>query len=237
MTRHDNRQDDSLRAISFERGFTRYAGGSVLATAGHTRILCTAYIEDQVPNWREGKQLGWATAEYSMLPSSTAQRRRRTDAKSDGRAREIQRLIGRSLRAVVDMAALGERTILVDCDVLQADGGTRTLSISGAYVAMVDAVNAAMASGLLERNPLTEPVAAVSVGVVNGNVLLDLDYSEDVRAEVDFNVVMTAAGNFIEMQGTAEHGTFDRQQLDGMLAVADKGIREIIEQQQVALGT
>jgi ribonuclease PH len=204
--------------------------------AGRTQVLCTACFEEGVPKWRVGSGLGWCTAEYDMLPGSTSTRRRRTRERLDGRTQEIQRLIGRSLRAVLDFSVLGEHSILVDCDVLQADGGTRTAAITGAYVAVCDAVGAAQRAGLLASSPLLDSVAAVSVGLVEGKALLDLDYLEDVAAEVDMNVVMTGSGRFIEVQGTGEHATFDRKQLDRLIGLAVRGIRELSTSQQKALG-
>ena len=233
MIRNDGRAADALRPITIQRNFTRPAAGSVLITSGRTTVLCTASVEAQVPPWMAGKGRGWVTAEYGMLPGSTSPRKRRDVGKVDGRTTEIQRLIGRSLRAVVDLDALGERSILVDCDVLEADGGTRTASITGALVALVDAV-ASIPD--LPANPLRDSVSAVSVGMVDGVPLLDLDYSEDVRAEVDMNVVMTGIGRFVEVQGTGEEATFSEDELSAMLALARHGIARIRELQQQALG-
>lgn len=233
MIRNDGRAADALRPITIQRNFTRPAAGSVLITSGRTTVLCTASVEAQVPPWMDGKGRGWVTAEYGMLPGSTSPRKRRDVGKVDGRTTEIQRLIGRSLRAVVDLDALGERSILIDCDVLEADGGTRTASITGALVALVDAV-ASIPD--LPANPLRDSVSAVSVGMVDGVPLLDLDYSEDVRAEVDMNVVMTGIGRFVEVQGTGEEATFSEDELSAMLALARHGIARIRELQQQALG-
>ena len=237
MPRHDARQSDQLRPISVERHYTRSAPGSVLIRAGETVVLCTASIAEEVPPWkaRLAVPTGWLTAEYSMLPGSTSPRKPRERQKLDGRTTEIQRLIGRSLRAVVDFEALGPRTVTVDCDVLQADGGTRTLSITGGFLALADAL-AATGPGFAGR-VLTDSVAAVSVGVVAGAVVLDLDYVEDSGAEVDMNVVMTGRGRFIEVQGTAEHGTFDRAQLDALVARAEAGIAELTRLQREILGS
>ncbi len=210
------------------RGYTRHAAGSVLIEAGDTRVLCTACWETSVPPWRKGSGLGWVTAEYDMLPGATGTRRPRNRSKIDGRTQEIQRLIGRSLRAVVDLAALGENSILIDCDVLQADGGTRTASITGAFVALSDAVRTAMRQKWIARSPIREAVAAVSVGRVGRHYLLDLNYEEDVAADVDMNVVMTAGGRFVEVQGTGEESTFTRQELDKLVRLASRGIDELI---------
>ncbi len=217
------------------RGYTKSAPGSVLIRAGDTVILCTACWEKGVPKWREGTRAGWVTAEYDMLPASTAQRRPRNRTKIDGRTQEIQRLIGRSLRAVVDLKALGENSILIDCDVLQADGGTRTLSITSAYVALCDAVRVASREKWIAASPVREPVAAVSVGLVRGRACLDLNYVEDSAAEVDMNVVMTGSGRFVEVQGTGEQTTFTRNDLDRLLRLASRGIRQLVLAQQRAL--
>jgi ribonuclease PH len=232
--RADGRQPDDLRPARFERDFTEFAAGSVLVTMGRTRVLCTASVEERVPPWMRGKGAGWVTAEYSMLPGSTTERTDRevNRGKPSGRTQEIQRLIGRSLRAVTDMALVGERQVIVDCDVLQADGGTRTASICGGYVALHDALTRLQQAGLIQDHPLTAFCAAISVGVVDGRPVLDLPYTEDVRAEVDMNVVMTSLGGFVEVQGTAEGMPFSREELDGMLALAQKGIDEIIELQR-----
>lgn len=235
MTRHDDRKPDELRPIKIVRGYTQNAAGSVLIHTGNTMVLCTASWETSVPAWREGSGNGWVTAEYDMLPASTNTRRRRNRTKIDGRTQEIQRLVGRSLRAVVDMKMLGENSILLDCDVLQADGGTRTASINGAYIAMCDAVQHAINHQWLNASPVKEAVAAISVGKVSGQLLADLDYPEDSSAEVDMNVVMTASGRFVEVQGTGEGATFDRSDLDGLLNLASSSIQKILEIQQQAL--
>ena len=233
-TRIDGRQPDELRPITFERDFTEMADGSVLVSFGRTRVLCTASVDEDVPRWMRGTGKGWVTAEYSMLPGSSPERIRREvkDGKPSGRTQEIQRLIGRSLRAVVDMAALGERQVLLDCDVLQADGGTRTASICGAWVALHDACTRLVAAGKLTGHPVVEPCAAISVGIVGGVPLLDLPYTEDSTAEVDMNVVMTGSGRFIEVQGTAEGMAFSRGELDSLLALAEAGIGEIVALQE-----
>ncbi len=231
--RSSGRREHELRPISLTRGFTRAAAGSVLVASGNTTVLCTASVDPTVPPWMAGQGRGWVTAEYSMLPGSTRPRKKRDVGKVDGRTTEIQRLIGRSLRAVVDLDALGERSIFVDCDVLQADGGTRTASITGALVALVDAL-ATIPD--LPAYPLRDSVAATSVGIVEGHVLLDLDYSEDVAAEVDMNVVMTGGGRFVEVQGTGEEATFGEDQLTAMLALARRGLEQIREIQRHALG-
>ncbi|MEE9416254.1 MAG: ribonuclease PH [Acidimicrobiales bacterium] len=226
--RPDGRQADELRPVSFERDFTTMAAGSTLVSFGNTRVLCTASIDESVPRWMQGTRKGWVTAEYSMLPGSSPERVRR---KVSGRSQEIQRLIGRALRSVTDMKALGERQVTVDCDVLQADGGTRTASICGGYVALHDALTRLG----LDTHPLNEPLAAISVGVVGGVPLLDLPYVEDSQAETDMNVVMTGSGEFVEVQGTAEGVPFSRGELDSLLDLAAKGIGEIIELQAEVL--
>ncbi len=235
FVRRDGRSPADLRPITIQRQFTRNAAGSVLIQAGGTVVLCTASVEETVPPWFGDKQTGWLTAEYNMLPGSTSPRKPRERAgKVDGRTTEIQRLIGRSLRTVVDFAALGRRTITVDCDVLQADGGTRTLSITGGWIALADAVSTLPVG----PNPiLTTSVAAISVGIVGGEVLLDLDYSEDHRAEVDTNVVLTGKGEYVEVQGTAEGRTFTQAQLDAQLALARSGIERLLALQQAALNS
>jgi len=233
--RNDGRKPDQLRPVKITRKYTIFAPGSVLIETGLTRVLCTATFEEAVPQWRKGSGEGWLTAEYGMLPASTPGRKKRSEGKTDGRAQEIQRLIGRALRAIVDMKKLGERSVWIDCDVLQADGGTRTASINGAYVALVAAVNFGLKQGFLTENPLTGTVGAISAGVVGGRVLLDLDYSEDSTAEVDFNVVMTGKGDLIEVQGTAEHGTFSQKQLQQIINTSQKGINRIFELQKQAL--
>ena len=235
--RADGRAVHQLRPASFERDFTVFAPGSVLVSMGRTRVLCTASVEERVPPWMRGSGKGWVTAEYSMLPGSTAERvsREAAKGKQSGRTQEIQRLIGRSLRAVCDLVVLGEVQVTVDCDVLQADGGTRTASICGAYVALHDAFNRLMAAGTLRGQPLTDSVAAVSVGIVDGVPMLDLPYAEDSRAEVDMNVVMTGTGRFVEVQGTAEGMAFARSELDEMLALAEAGIAELTKVQNDVL--
>lgn len=235
--RPSGRQPDELRAIQIERHFTMHAEGSVLISCGNTRVLCTASVEERVPPWLRGKGSGWVTAEYGMLPRSTGSRNAREAArgKQGGRTLEIQRLIGRSLRAVIDLEALGERAITLDCDVLQADGGTRTASITGAYVALVDAIDSLTRAGKLKRNPIHGRIAAVSVGMLGSEAVLDLDYAEDSSADTDLNVVMNDGGGFIEVQGTAEGHAFRREELDAMLDLAEKGIKELIEAQEMAL--
>lgn len=235
--RHDGRQVDELRPISFQRDFTEFAAGSVLVTFGRTKVLCTASIDESVPRWMKGKGEGWVTAEYSMLPGSTDDRVRREvkEGRPSGRTQEIQRLIGRSLRSVCDMAKLGERQVIVDCDVLQADGGTRTASICGGYVALHDALSRVVQRGAISSHPLTEACAAISVGIIDGVPMLDLPYVEDSRAEVDMNVVMTESGRFIEVQGTAEGQAFARDGLDRLLDLAQGGIRQITALQAEAL--
>ncbi len=237
--RKDGRGPEDLRPLTFHRDFTEFAAGSVLVEMGRTKVLCTASAEARVPPWLRGKGRGWVTAEYSMLPGSTSERSEREAArgKLSGRTQEIQRLIGRSLRAVTDLPALGETQITIDCDVLQADGGTRTAAISGAYVALHDACSRLVASNRITTHPLREAVAAVSVGVVDAIALLDLAYVEDVAAEVDMNVVMTAAGNFVEVQGTAEGQAFSKSELDDLLSLAEHGIAEILEAQAKILTT
>lgn len=226
--RSDNRSADSLRPYTMDQNVPGAAAGKVLVRAGRTTILCTASIEDAVPPWLVGRGKGWVTAEYSMLPGSTVPRKpRERGAKIDSRGSEIQRLIGRSLRGVVDLAALGERTITVDCDVLEADGGTRTASITGGFVALVQALRSLPEFAGNRPLPITDTIAAVSVGIVEGTALLDLDYAEDVRAEVDMNVVITGRGQFVEVQGSGEEATFDRGQLIAMLDLAEKGIGEL----------
>ncbi len=234
--RTDQRQPDQLRPITFERDFTRFTPGSVLTKCGDTQVLCTVTIQEGVPRFLEGRGSGWLTAEYRMLPGATPQRQEREFLKLSGRTQEIQRLIGRSLRASVDLKALGERTVLVDADVLQADAGTRTTSITGGYVALADALEKLVQAGKLERSPLCNQVAAVSVGLLDGEPFLDLNYPEDVAAEVDLNVVMNKQLSIIEVQGTAESGSFSRTQLNQMLDLADKGIQELLEAQRHTLG-
>lgn len=226
ITRAHQRADNALRPVTFTRDFTRYAEGCVLISMGETRVLCTASVLDKVPPFLKGKGQGWVTAEYGMLPRSTHTRSDREAAKGkqSGRTQEIQRLIGRSLRAVVDLSKLGERTIHIDCDVLQADGGTRCASITGAWVALADAIDGLLSAGHLSESPLLDSVAAVSVGVVNGKARLDLDYEEDSGCDADMNVVMTGSGRFVEVQGTAEGHTFERAMLDELLDLAQAGI-------------
>jgi ribonuclease PH len=232
--RPDGRALDELRPITFERDFTAMAAGSCLVSFGSTQVLCTASVDDDVPRWMRGRGKGWVTAEYSMLPGSSPERIRREvkDGKPSGRTQEIQRLIGRSLRAVCDMRALGERQVIVDCDVLQADGGTRTASICGGYLALHDALSRLVQTGDISEHPLTAHCAAISVGVVDGRPVLDLPYVEDARAEVDMNVVMTSLGGFVEVQGTAEGAPYSRDELDALLALAEAGITEIFGLQQ-----
>jgi len=237
--RRDGRQPDVVRPRAFVRDYTEMAAGAVLVTMGRTRVLCTGSVDEGVPPWMRGKGTGWVTGEYSMRPGSTPERSDRevNKGKPSGRTQEIQRLIGRSLRSVTDMKLLGERQVVVDCDVLQADGGTRTASISGAYVALHDALTRLVASGRILAHPVTTACAAVSVGVVNAASLLDLDYSEDVRAEVDMNVVMTGEGRFVEVQGTAEGLPFTRAELDDLLGLAEHGIASILDAQAEVLST
>jgi ribonuclease PH len=238
MTRTGGRRPEELRAVTLQRGFTRHAEGSVLVQFGDTRVLCTASVEARVPPFLRDKGRGWVTAEYGMLPRATHTRGDREAArgKQSGRTQEIQRLIGRSLRSVVDLAALGERTVHIDCDVLQADGGTRTAAITGAFVALHDAFSWMVARGMLAALPVKDFVAAVSVGAVGGQVLLDLDYVEDSGCDADVNVVMTGAGHLVEVQGTAEGEPFAREAFDRMLALAGRGIAELVAHQRRALG-
>ena len=236
--RSGDRAPSALREVKITRGFTRHAEGSVLVEFGETRVLCTASVEDSVPPFLKGKKQGWVTAEYGMLPRSTHTRTSREAAKGKqtGRTQEIQRLIGRSLRAVVDLEALGERQVTLDCDVLQADGGTRTASITGACIALHDALSGLVAAGRLSAHPMRELVAAISVGIVDGTPLLDLDYVEDSGCDTDMNVVMTASGGIVELQGTAEGTPFTRVELDTMMALAEQGIARLITAQKQALG-
>jgi len=238
ITRPSGRAPDQLRAIGIERNFTRHAEGSVLIAFGDTRVLCTASIEDKVPPFLRGKGEGWITAEYGMLPRATHDRMQREAARGGqgGRTMEIQRLIGRALRACVDRSALGERTITLDCDVLQADGGTRTAAITGAYVALMDAIGTLLKRGAVKKNPVLGAVAAISVGVYRGLPVLDLDYAEDSNCDTDMNVVMNDGGGFIELQGTAEGHAFRREELDSLLQLAQKGIGELLVMQREALG-
>jgi ribonuclease PH len=237
--RPSGRQPDQLREVRITRHFTRHAEGSVLVEFGDTRVLCTASVENSVPPFLRGKGQGWVTAEYGMLPRSTHTRTGREAAKGKqtGRTQEIQRLIGRSLRAVTDLALLGERQITLDCDVLQADGGTRTASITGACVALHDAVGQLLKAGKIAQNPLRDYVAAISVGIFEGSAVLDLDYPEDSGCDTDMNVVMTGSGGIIEIQGTAEGEPFSRVELDDLLALADRGIAQLVALQRAALAT
>jgi ribonuclease PH len=235
--RSSGRAANALRAVRITRGYTRHAEGSVLIEFGETRVLCTASVEDRVPPHKKGSGEGWVTAEYGMLPRATHTRSGREAAKGKqtGRTQEIQRLIGRSLRSVFDLAALGERTITLDCDVLQADGGTRTAAITGAFVAAQDAVNTLLAQGKLSASPIRDHVAAVSVGLIDGTALLDLEYTEDSTCDTDMNVVMTGAGGFVEVQGTAEGVTFSRAEMDQLLQLATDGIAQLVAAQRGAL--
>ena len=236
--RPSGRKPDQLREIRITRNYTMHAEGSVLIEFGNTRVLCTASVEESVPRWLKGQGRGWVTAEYGMLPRSTTERMGREAArgKQGGRTMEIQRLIGRSLRAAIDLEALGEIMITLDCDVIQADGGTRTASISGAWVALYDAIRHLMKEGRLSRDPLLAPVASVSVGIYEGTPIVDLDYAEDYSAETDMNVVMNAEGGFIEIQGTAEAAPFSHDEMIAMLGLAEKGISELLSHQKEAVG-
>ncbi|MBP1751622.1 MAG: RNAse [Geobacteraceae bacterium] len=236
--RTGNHTADSLRNVRITRNYIKHAEGSTLIEFGDTKVICTASVEDSVPAFLRGKGSGWVTAEYSMLPRATHTRSARESSKGKvgGRTHEIQRLIGRSLRAVTDLALLGERTIFIDCDVIQADGGTRTASITGAYVALADATRALVTKGLIPSNPLKEAVAAVSVGIINGQPLLDLDYEEDSTAEVDMNFVMTSSNRFVEVQGTAEIKPFSIDEMDIMRSLAITGIKRLFDIQKAALG-
>ncbi|APZ44027.1 ribonuclease PH [Acidihalobacter ferrooxydans] len=235
--RPSGRAPDELRQISFQRHYTRHAEGSVLVCFGDTKVICTATVDERLPPWLKSSNQGWVTAEYGMLPRSTGSRmpREASRGKQSGRTMEIQRLIGRALRAAVDLEALGQRQVTVDCDVIQADGGTRTAAISGGWVALCDAVRGLRKKGLIKRDPLHGMLAAVSVGIFDGRPVLDLDYPEDSSAETDMNVVMNDAGHFIEVQGTAEGHAFRRDELDALLALAEKGIGEIIAAQRAVL--
>ncbi|RKJ98669.1 ribonuclease PH [Alicycliphilus denitrificans] len=237
FARSGGRAPDQLRPIRITRRYTMHAEGSVLIEFGNTRVLCTASVEEKVPPHKRGSGEGWVTAEYGMLPRSTHTRSDREAArgKQSGRTQEIQRLIGRSLRAVFDLKALGERTLQIDCDVIQADGGTRTAAITGAWVAAHDAVGTLLAAGKIAASPITGAVAAVSVGIVQGQPLLDLEYVEDVACDTDMNVVMTGAGHYVEVQGTAEGAAFSRREMDQLLALAEKGIAELVLLQQESL--
>jgi len=231
--RPSGRSPDQLRPVKFTRNYTKHAEGSVLVEFGDTKVLCTASIEERIPRWLKGKGQGWVTAEYGMLPRSTGSRMGREAArgKQGGRTMEIQRLIARSLRAVVDLEALGERNVIVDCDVIQADGGTRTASITGGFVALADAMQGLVDAGKIKKNPIIGQVASISVGIYNGMPVLDLDYDEDSNAETDMNVVMNDAGAFIEVQGTAEGHAFRQDELDAMLSLAKTGIAQLIDHQ------
>lgn len=236
--RPSHRVSDELRQIKLTRSFTKYAEGSVLVTFGATQVICTASVEERVPPFLKGKGRGWVTAEYGMLPRATNTRSQRESSRGrqDGRTLEIQRLIGRSLRAVMDLEALGERTITLDCDVIQADGGTRTAAITGGFVALADAVRHIVGRRMVKKNPLHGQVAAVSVGIFRGMPVLDLDYAEDAEAETDMNIVMNDAGAFIEIQGTAEGHAFHRHELQSMLDLAQHGINQLLQKQREALG-
>ncbi len=235
--RPSQRKPDQLRQVRITRNYTKHAEGSVLMECGDTKVICTASIVEKVPGFLKGKNQGWLTAEYGMLPRSTNTRidREAARGKQSGRTQEIQRLIGRSLRAVVDLAKLGERTIHIDCDVIQADGGTRTASITGAYIAVHDAISYLVSKGLLTESPLRDSVAAISVGIYQGTPVLDLDYLEDSDCDTDMNVVMTGQGGFVEIQGTAEGAPFSHSEMSSLMALAEKGIRELVAAQQAAL--
>ena len=237
--RPSGRRADELRRVTITRNYTKHAEGSVLIEFGDTKVICTASVEERVPGFLKGKGQGWLTAEYGMLPRATNTRSDREAArgKQSGRTQEIQRLIGRSLRAVVDLSALGERTIQIDCDVIQADGGTRTASITGAWVAVRDAIDRLKAGGLITTEPLRDHVAAISVGIFEGNPLLDLDYAEDSNCDTDMNIVMTGAGHFVEVQGTAEGVAFTRAEMNALLGLAENGIAELVQRQKNAAGT
>jgi ribonuclease PH len=238
MTRPSQRQPDQLRTINITRHFTRHAEGSVLMACGDTQVICTASVVEKVPPFLKGKNQGWLTAEYGMLPRATDSRMDREAArgKQTGRTQEIQRLIGRSLRAAIDLTQLGERTIHIDCDVIQADGGTRTASITGAFVAVHDAIGTLLERGLLTESPIRDFVAAISVGIYQGVPVLDLDYLEDSDCDTDMNVVMSGRGAFVEIQGTAEGATFDRVEMNALLDLADQGIQQLTIAQKIALG-
>lgn len=237
--RPSGRQANELRTVTITRNYTKHAEGSVLIEMGDTKVLCTASVEERIPQFLRGKGEGWVTAEYGMLPRSTGSRMAREAArgKQSGRTMEIQRLIGRSLRAAIDLKALGERSITIDCDVIQADGGTRTASITGAFIALTDAINSLIADKKIKKSPLLGQVAAISVGIVDGEAVLDLDYIEDSTAETDMNVVMNESGAYIEIQGTAEGHAFRPDELQAMLAIASKGIADLITKQQDALAS
>jgi ribonuclease PH len=235
--RSDGRKDKQLRPVTITPGYLKHADGSVLIEVGDTRVICTAKLEDRVPPFLRNSGKGWITAEYGMLPGSSQTRvaRESSRGKVGGRTHEIQRLVGRSLRAIADLKIFGEKTVWIDCDVIQADGGTRTASITGAYVALVEAARRWLKTGIVEKMPVRDSVAAVSIGVVEGKVLLDLNYEEDSRAEVDMNIVMTGSGKFIEVQGTAEHVPFTKKKLDRMTEIAAEGIRELLKIQKNVL--
>lgn len=237
MRRIDNREYNELRNVQITKSYTKYAQGAVLIQSGNTKVICTAMVEEKVPMFLKGQNKGWITAEYNMLPSSTATRKIRDSSRGriDGRNMEIQRLIGRTLRSIVDLKKLGDRTIWIDCDVIQADGGTRTASITGAFVALMDALKKLKASGLIKEIPVKSFVAAISVGVVNGQPLLDLCYEEDSKAEIDMNVVMTEVGEYIEIQGTGEERPMKKDELDQLLELSEKGIMELINIQKLAM--
>jgi len=230
MIRSDNRALDQMRKVNITRSYLKYAEGSCLIELGNTKVICTASVEESVPPFLKGSGNGWVTAEYGMLPRSCQTRIQR--GKDSGRTFEIQRLVGRSLRCVTDMSKLGERTVWIDCDVIQGDGGTRTASITGSFIALVDSLNKIKKAGLINKIPIKDFVAATSVGIINGDILLDLAYDEDSKADVDMNVVMTSKGEFIEIQGTAERRTFDKQQMDKLLNVAKRGIEDLIDMQK-----
>ena len=236
--RHDGRNPEELRPITISRGYIEHAEGSVLIECGKTKVICTATVEEKVPPFLKGKGEGWITAEYGMLPRATGTRNMRevNRGKPGGRTMEIQRLIGRALRSVIDLKALGERTVWIDCDVIQADGGTRTTSITGAFVALVDAMERLRKSGSVQKLPITDYLAATSVGIIGGIPMLDLAYVEDSKAEVDLNLVMTGQGGVVEVQGTGESGPFSRQQLDDLLALAESGVQRLVTIQRATLG-
>ncbi|KJS83511.1 MAG: ribonuclease PH [Peptococcaceae bacterium BICA1-8] len=238
MIRSDGRKSDEIRPVTITSNFIKFPEGSILIEMGQTKVICNATVEEKVPNWLKGQEQGWITAEYSMLPRATEQRSQReaNKGKISGRTHEIQRLIGRALRSVVDLKALGERTIWLDCDVIQADGGTRTAAITGSFIALVQALIRLKEKKLLGKLPVTDWLAAISVGKVKNEVLLDLAYVEDCIAEVDMNIVMTGNGHFVEVQGTAEGNPFSRAELDQMLALGEKGVKELIETQKKILG-
>ena len=235
MPRADGRQNNELRPVTMSTGYNKYAEGSCLIEAGDTVVICTASVLNEVPRFLAGRQRGWVTAEYSMLPRAGAERTPRSRLASSGRTYEIQRLVGRSLRAIVDLDALGERTITLDCDVIQADGGTRTAAVTGAYVALIEALHRLKADGVFAKVPVFDAVAGVSVGVVSGEPMLDLIYAEDSMAAVDMNVIMTGAGRFVEVQGTAEGMPFERSRLDALLDLAGQGLKELLDAQKRAL--